>query len=53
MKTFLKDNSGSTAIEYGMIAGFIALMLVVMLPKITDAISTKFKTIGNGLDNIQ
>jgi pilus assembly protein Flp/PilA len=29
MRRFLKDEDGATAIEYGLIAGFIALLIIV------------------------
>jgi pilus assembly protein Flp/PilA len=46
MDKFVKDDSGATAIEYGLIASFMAVCLVAALPKITTALSTKFSNIG-------
>jgi pilus assembly protein Flp/PilA len=46
MNKFLKDESGATAIEYGLIAAAMGLALVVAMPSITNAIKTKFVSIG-------
>jgi pilus assembly protein Flp/PilA len=43
------DRKGATAIEYGLIAAFIALAMVVALPKIHDGLSNKFESVGNQL----
>ena len=42
MKTFLKDESGATAIEYGLIAVCMALMLLVAAPPLASAVKTEF-----------
>ena len=42
MKAFLKDESGATAIEYGMIAVSMALMLLVAAPPLAAAVSTLY-----------
>ena len=42
---FLKDESGVTAIEYGLIAAAIAVMLTVVAPDIADALSATFQVI--------
>ena len=46
MKQFLKNESGATAIEYGLIAAAMGLALVIAMPTITAAIQTKFASIG-------
>ena len=46
MTKFLKDENGATAIEYGLIAAAMGLALVTALPTISNAISTKFSSIG-------
>jgi pilus assembly protein Flp/PilA len=51
MKSFLKCESGATAIEYGLIASFMAVCLVAALPFITDALSGKFSTIATNITN--
>jgi pilus assembly protein Flp/PilA len=49
MNKFLKDESGATAIEYGLIASFMAVCLVAALPSITGALSGKFSTIATNI----
>jgi pilus assembly protein Flp/PilA len=46
---FVKDESGVTAIEYGLIAAAIGLMLVVAMPIISGQLQGVFTAIGNGL----
>jgi pilus assembly protein Flp/PilA len=46
MKKFFNDESGATAIEYGLIAAAMGLALVTAMPSITSAIVTKFSSIG-------
>ncbi len=46
MKTFFKDESGATAIEYGLIAAAMALALITAMPSITSAVKTKFSSLG-------
>lgn len=46
---FLKDESGATAIEYGLIAAAIGLMLVAVLPALRDALSTVFGLVSTGV----
>jgi pilus assembly protein Flp/PilA len=49
MNKFLKDESGATAIEYGLIAAAMAVCLLVAMPYITTALSTKFSRIGSSI----
>jgi pilus assembly protein Flp/PilA len=44
------DRSGATAIEYGLIAAFIALAMVAVLPNIHDKLGGTFKSVSDGLD---
>jgi pilus assembly protein Flp/PilA len=52
MKKFINDESGATAIEYGLIAAAMGLMLVVVMPDIADAISGVFGKLASGLSNM-
>lgn len=45
MTRFLKDESGATAIEYGLIAALIAVVLVVSLQGVGDALKGAFDKI--------
>jgi pilus assembly protein Flp/PilA len=40
---FLKDSSGATAIEYGLIAGFIALAIVAVVGQMGQTLTTFFQ----------
>jgi pilus assembly protein Flp/PilA len=46
---FLKDQSGATAIEYGLIAGLIAVVIITSVTAIGTKLSSKFTTISNSL----
>lgn len=46
---FLKDQSGATAIEYGLIAGLIAVVIITSVTAIGTKLNTKFTTISNSL----
>lgn len=48
---FVKDESGATAIEYGLIAAAIGLMLVVAMPLLSSALQTVFSSITGALNN--
>lgn len=46
---FLKDESGATAIEYGLIAALIAVGLVFTLKSLKNDLKTNFDNIGTEL----
>ena len=46
---FVKDESGATAIEYGLIAALIALALVGALTTLGGKISGTFQNIATGM----
>ena len=46
---FVKDESGVTAMEYGLIAAFIALVLVAVLPGLSANLNTVFGSVSTGL----
>jgi pilus assembly protein Flp/PilA len=49
MKRFLKDEEGVTAIEYGLIAALIAIIIIGALTTIGTNLLAKFTTIGTAL----
>ena len=49
LKRFLKDENGATAIEYALIAGGIAVVLITAVNGVGSALSTKFVTISTSL----
>ena len=46
---FLSDESGATAIEYGLIAALISIVLVITLGLVGTNLDTTFTTIANAL----
>lgn len=46
---FLKDKSGATAIEYGLIAALVGVALITALTAMEDDLSALFESIGNKL----
>ena len=47
---FAKDESGATAIEYGLIAGLISVVILAVLGSIGSKLNTKFTNISNALN---
>lgn len=47
---FLKDESGATAIEYGLIAALIAVVLVAVMQTLGDGLNTAFDNIKGSLE---
>lgn len=52
MKKFINDESGATAIEYGLIAAAMGLMLVLVMPTLSDAVSAVFQKLATGLSTV-
>lgn len=48
---FVKDESGATAIEYGLIAALIALAIMVGAGQLGNALDAKFTKIANCVDD--
>jgi pilus assembly protein Flp/PilA len=48
---FLKDQSGATAIEYGLIAAGISVAIIAVVQGIGTTLNTKFTTLSNSLSN--
>ena len=49
LKQCLNDNSGVTAIEYGLIAALIAVAAVVVMGTVGTNLSSTFNTVANNL----
>ncbi len=47
---FVKDESGATAIEYGLIAALIAVVLVSAMTALGGDLTATFDKIGNSLN---
>ena len=48
--SFFKDEDGVTAIEYGLIAALIAVVIIVALVLLGGALRNKFSYIGSMID---
>ncbi len=48
-KRFVKDESGATAIEYGLIAALVAVVIIGPLLTLGDDLRTIFEEVGNYL----
>ncbi len=49
MAKFLNDQSGATAIEYALIAGAMALILVAVMGQASEYLSNVFGSLGDAL----
>ena len=47
---FAKDQSGATAIEYGLIAGLVSVIILGALTAIGTKLNTKFTNISGALN---
>ena len=46
---FCRNESGATAIEYGLIAGLISVVIITALTSVGTKLNSKFHTIGAAL----
>jgi pilus assembly protein Flp/PilA len=49
IKSFMNDESGATAIEYGLIAALISVVIIGALSTIGTNLNAAFTKIGSGL----
>lgn len=49
MTRFTRDDSGATAIEYGLIAALIAVVIIGALTLLGTSLETKFNEVSNSL----
>lgn len=55
MSTFyqlLKDESGATAIEYGLIAALVAVAIITVLGTLGTSLNSTFALVADELDNV-
>jgi pilus assembly protein Flp/PilA len=50
VKRFAQDESGATAIEYGLIAAGIALAIITIVSQLGTSVSTTFSKVKSGID---
>ncbi|CAG36267.1 Flp family type IVb pilin [Desulfotalea psychrophila] len=51
IRTFVKDESGVTAIEYGLIAALIAVVIIAAVTAVGVALNTTFQRIATALES--
>jgi len=51
MTRFTRDETGATAIEYGLIAALIAVVIIGALTLLGTTLETKFNEVSNSLNN--
>ncbi len=49
IKSFIKSESGATAIEYGLIAALISVAAIAAMAALGTQLSTLFTTVSNSL----
>ncbi len=49
-KSFLEDESGATAIEYGLIAALVSVAAVTALTNVGTSLSSMFEKVSSDLD---
>ena len=49
LRAFLKDESGATAIEYGLIAAGISVAIIAVVNNLGTSLNAKFKSISTAL----
>ena len=47
---YMKDESGATAIEYGLIAALIAVVIIGILEAVGTSLEAKFGEVATGLN---
>lgn len=50
IRKFLKDESGATAIEYGLIAALVAVAIIGVLTTLSGSLNTTFTRVSTELD---
>lgn len=48
---FLQDESGATAIEYGLLAALIAVAIIGAVTTLGDTLETRFRTIASAIES--
>ena len=51
LRRFLKDDSGATAIEYGLIAALVSVVIITAVATLGDNLTTSFTSITDCLAN--
>ena len=49
LKRFFQDESGASAVEYGLLVALIAVVIIVAVTALGNAISTNFQSAANAM----
>jgi pilus assembly protein Flp/PilA len=49
LRRFLQDDTGATAIEYGLVAALVSVVIIVALTTVGDNLTSTFDAIGTAL----
>jgi pilus assembly protein Flp/PilA len=50
IKNFFKDESGASAVEYGLLVALIAVVIIGAVTALGTSVSTKFNAAANAID---
>ncbi len=50
LKRFIQDEEGATAIEYGLIAALIAVVIITAVTLVGQNLSSKFSEVATAID---
>ncbi len=50
IRNFLKNSKGATAIEYGLIAALIAVVIIPATGALGNKVAAKFQAVATGMD---
>ena len=50
IRKFLKSDKGATAIEYGLIAALISVVIITAITFVGTSLSAVFQSVGNALN---
>ena len=53
IKRFLSDESGATAIEYGLIAALVAVAIITVVTTLGTTIESTFQDVIDGLNGVE
>jgi pilus assembly protein Flp/PilA len=51
-RKFVQDDSGATAIEYGLIAALVSVAIIVALGTLGNNLNATFSTVANELEGV-
>jgi pilus assembly protein Flp/PilA len=51
IKNFFKDESGASAVEYGLLVSLIAVVIIIAVTAVGNNLSTKFNAVATAIEN--